>query len=168
MPSTRSTSLADALKISERSTLELLRAYAAILDALAARGVLRTKNNPVADYCEWLVSTKLSLRLENNSRSGHDALGPDGTRYQIKSRRVTPNNKSVQLSAIRGLDRHNFDCLIGVIFEADFSIRYAAQVPHEVVAERATFREHTNAHVFHLRRTIFEDHRVSDITARLR
>jgi hypothetical protein len=156
--------VAQLLNLNALEPLDLLRGFAAIINELRSRGIMRTKNNPVADYAEWLVSRKLDLRLEDNSRLGHDAIAPDGTRYEIKGRRVKPDDKSVQLSAIRNLDEHCFDYLIGVIFEVDFSIRYAAKVPHEVVVERATYRRHTNAHVLHLSDRILEDERVEDIT----
>jgi len=37
------------------STFEHLRCFGAILDELKQRGVVRTPNNPVSDYAEWLV-----------------------------------------------------------------------------------------------------------------
>jgi hypothetical protein len=61
-----------------------------------------------------------------------------------------------------------FDFLVGVIFEADFSVRYAAMVPHQIIADRSGFRAHTNAHVFHLRKSIFAVPGVQDLTSRLR
>ena len=156
--------IAQLLNLKALEPLALLCGYAAIIDELRACGIMRTKNNPVADYAEWLVSTKLDLRLEDNSRSGYDATDFGGTRYEIKGRRITPDNKSTQLSAIRNLEQHSFDYLIGIIFEADFSVKYAAKAPYEVVVERASYHRHTNAHVLHLRSTIFEDERVEDIT----
>jgi hypothetical protein len=158
----------NALAIAGRSDTELLGAYAVVLDELKARGLCRTKNNPVADYAEWLVSSRLGLVLRDNSSTGFDAVGPEGTRYQIKGRRVTPSNPSVQLGAIRSMSLKQFDFLVGVIFEADFSVRYAAMVPHQVIAERSGFRAHTNAHVFHLRTSVFALPEVQDLTTRLR
>lgn len=152
------------LNLSALEPLDLLRGYAAILSELRARGIMRTNNNPVADYAEWLVSTRLGLKLEGNSSSGWDATSPDGTRYEIKGRRITSDGGSAQLSAIRNLGDRSFDYLIGVVFGADFSVRYAAKLPHEVVALKASFRQHTNAHILYLSDTIFEDERVEDIT----
>ena len=152
------------LRLRSLIPLDLLRAYAAIVDELWTRRIVRTKNNPVADYAEWMVVEKLGLTLEGNSRSGYDAVGPDGTRYQIKSRRITRESKSAQLSAIRRLDEDPFDFVTAVIFEADFSIRYAAKIPREVIAELSRYTSHTNAHVFHFRDTVLEDPRVEDIT----
>jgi len=80
---------------------------------------------------------------------------------------VTQQNRSTQLSAIRRLKYKPFDFLVGVVYAADFSISYAAEVPHLVVLERATYSKHTNSHIFHMRRDLLDDPRVVDITARL-
>lgn len=40
------------------STPELLRCFADILDELKQRGIVRTRNNPVADYAEWLTKPR--------------------------------------------------------------------------------------------------------------
>ena len=93
------------LGLADFSTLELLQTYAGILNELKAREVIRTRNNPIADYSEWLVASKLNLKLEGNSSFGYDAVDSEGTRIQIKSRRITPDNKSVRSSAIRNLSQ---------------------------------------------------------------
>ncbi|GAI05452.1 unnamed protein product [marine sediment metagenome] len=73
---------------------ELLRCFANILDELKERKVVRTRNNPVADYAEWLVTQQLGLSLERSSKRGYDAIDQNGKRYQIKSRRLDPTNES--------------------------------------------------------------------------
>jgi hypothetical protein len=77
---------------------ELLQYYADIIDELKRRKIVRTVNNPLGDYTEWLVAQKLNLTLSGNSTAGYDAVDMVGTRYQIKSRRVHPANASRQLS----------------------------------------------------------------------
>lgn len=149
------------------SISELLRLYTEVLDELRHRGIIRSTNNPAADYTEHLVSTKLGLTLAGNSAAGFDAVDSAGSRYQIKGRRLTPQNRSTELSAIRNLPDHPFDFLIAVVYRHDFTIDYAAQVPHEVVCELATYSKHTNAYRFLMRRRILKDPRVKDITARL-
>ena len=154
-------------QFAELTTLELLQAHANVIAELRRRGVLRTKSNPVGDYAEWLVSNSLGLTLEGNSAAGYDATDAKGVRYQIKARRVTPDNKSRQLSAIRNLESADFDVLIGVLFDADFSVTGAYQVPHAVIGEYAKYRSHTNAHIVHLRGGLLNDDRVVEITAAL-
>jgi hypothetical protein len=146
---------------------DLLRLYAELLDELRRRGVTRSANNPVADYTEHLVSTKLGLTLGGNSASGFDAVDSDGRRYQIKGRRLTAQNRSTELSAIRNLPDRQFDFLIAVVFGPDFTVDYGAQVPFEVVEALAKYSEHTNAYRFLMRRSVLNDPRVTDITSRL-
>lgn len=93
--------------------------------------------------------------------------GSDGVRYQIKARRVTPNNRSRQLSAIRKLDEADFDRLIGVIFNAEFEVTDAYEIPHEVIAEYSRYCSHTNAHVVHLQGSLLSDPRVKDIATQI-
>ncbi len=146
---------------------QLLRLYTRVLDELRDRGVTRSSNNPVADYTEFLVAECLGLELAGNSTSGFDAVDSKGRRYQIKGRRLTKQNRSTELSAIRKLAEAPFDFLVAVVYQHDFSIDYAAQVPHEVVVELASYSKHTNAHRFMMRRDVLADRRVVDITGRL-
>lgn len=145
----------------------LLKLYAAIVEELRQRGVTRSFNNPVADYTEHLVARALSLTLTGNSSSGHDAVDAEGRRYQIKGRRVTPQNPSTELSAIRNLPQRPFDFLVAAVYRADFSVDYAAVVPYEVVVELAKYVKHTNAYRFLMKRTVLDDPRVTDVTSRL-
>jgi hypothetical protein len=145
--------------------LELLGLYDAVLTELRSREILRSTNNPVADYAEWLASRALGLLLQPKSTAGFDGICREGIRYEVKSRRCTRHNESVQLSAIRKLDDCHFDYLIGIIFRADFTVDYAGKVPHEVVVERARYRTHTNAWILHFKRHLLDDARVEDITS---
>ena len=142
---------------------DLLRLHASIIDELKSRKVVRTKNNPVGDYTEWLVAKALNLKLANNSASGYDGVDENGLKYQIKGRRITPENKSRQLSAIRKLKEKDFDYLVGVIFDQNYSIIDAVVVPHSVVAEYSIYKEHVNAHILHLRGSVLEDPRIRSI-----
>ncbi|MDD2948205.1 MAG: hypothetical protein PHV80_05135 [Rugosibacter sp.] len=147
---------------------ELLATHSVVLDELRRRNVIRSKNNPTGDYAEWLVSTKLGLTLETNSAKGFDATDSQGLRYQIKGRRVTPENKSTQLGVIRNLEGNDFDFLVGVVFDANWQVKYAAKLPHQAVAELATFRPHVNGHTMHLRPIVFDNPSVEDISHELR
>jgi len=64
-----------------RSDEELLVSWADIMSELSRRGLIRTANNPVADYAEHLVAKLLGLSLEGNSKASYDAVGSDGIRY---------------------------------------------------------------------------------------
>ena len=143
---------------------ELLRCFADILDELKERRTIRTRNNPVADYAEWLVARQLGLLLERNSKRGYDATDQNGKRYQIKSRRLDQANKSRQLSVIRNLEAAEFDYLVGILFNRDFTVKEAYKIPHDVIKEHARFSEHQNGYIFHLKGEVLTAPRVEDIT----
>ena len=146
---------------------QLLGAYCSLMSELKDRGVVRSSNNPIADYTESLVSQALGLVLESQSQAGFDARGTDGTRYQIKGRRLTSHNNSTQLSALRNLAQRPFDTLAAVAYSQDLSVLYGALVPIDVVVELSRFSSHSNSHIFMFRRNLLEDSRVTDITAAL-
>lgn len=93
--------------------------------------------------------------------------GPDGTRYQIKGRRVHRRNPSRQLSAIRDLAGMHFDILAGVIFDDDFRVIRATLIPRDIIEERSTYVAHTNSHRFTLREDVWSAPGVLDVTAKV-
>src|SRR5580704_11200165 len=129
----------------EKETVQaLLRAYSEILKELRKRSLIRSTNNPVADIAETLVALALKLNLVEGSTAGYDAIDIHGTRYEIKGRRLTSENKSRQLSFIRGLDKNHFDFLAGILFDEDFRILKACLVPRSTVQKLAKYVKHVN------------------------
>lgn len=156
------------METKDRSTLELLRAYGAILDELRRRDVVRSTNSPISDYAELLFCRAFGWTRQGNSAFGYDAIDADGRRYQIKARRLTESAGSRQLSAIRNLSDDPFDELAAVLFAGDFSIHRAALIPIAMVKTRARPSSHTNSHVFHLRDEVWALPDVVDVTDKLR
>jgi hypothetical protein len=150
------------------SISDLLKLHAAAIDELKNRGVLRTKNNPVGDYAEWLVSSALNLTLANNSAAGHDAESSDGRKIQIKSRRITAYNRSKQLGAIRNLEKNDFDELIAVIFNELYEVIEAYSIPHSVILKYSVYRAHVNGHILHLHDALLLDNSVQNISDQLK
>ncbi len=136
---------------------ELLSLYADLIKELLERKVIRTTNNPVADYGEYVVAKRLKLKLENNSHKGHDAVDSKKKKYQIKSRRQTDRNKSTQLGVIRDIDKKPFDFLVAVIFNSDFSIQAMWKFPVGIIKKYARYCKHQNGHILTLRSGILED-----------
>lgn len=151
------------MNLQELSIKELLCLQAAVTDELKERKVVRTKNNPIGDYTEWLVAKALNLDLQANSKAGYDGIDKNGLRVQIKGRRVTASNKSCQLSAIRKYAEKDFDILVAVIYNESFEVVDALLIPHEVVGEYASYREYVNAHILSLKGPILKDPRVKCI-----
>jgi len=137
------------------------------MQELRRRELIRSSNNPVADYAEALVARGLGLSLGHRSVKGFDARDASGRRYEIKARRMTPENPSRQLSVIRNLDIDQFDFLVGVVFAEDFSVLRAAMVPRELVRAHASYKKHVNGWILHLRDAIWEVAGVKDVTPEL-
>lgn len=149
----------------ELSDREVLALWACTMTELQRRGILRSDNTPTGDYAEWLVSKALGLSLEGNSKAGYDAIGPDGTRYQIKARRLVTAKTSRQLSALRNLDQDPFDVLVIVLFGPSFDVLECWQVPIDVVREHAVWTKHVNGHRLHARGALLSDLRTRRLTA---
>lgn len=142
---------------------ELLRLHGAAINELRRRKVVRTQNNPVGDYTEWLVSRALDLKLEGNSAIGYDAINERGIRYQIKGRRLAQKNHACQLSAIRNLHDKLFHFLAVVVYDTNYDIIHAVLMPHATVCKYATYREHVNAHILHINCNILNDDQIKPI-----
>ncbi|MEN6622333.1 MAG: hypothetical protein ABFD50_12365 [Smithella sp.] len=147
-------------------TLELLRLYADMMDELLIRGVVRTMDNPVAGYAEYLACKVLSLRLEPISRKGFDATGVNGDKFEIKSRRIVSYGTPNRFSAIRDIEGHHFDYLIAIIFESDFRVKLAMQLPYDLVLKKAKLQGHTNAWILPVRESSWNDTSAIDLTSK--
>lgn len=150
--------------LQQLSIIKLLQLYDSILDELIQRKVIRTNNNPVGDYAEWLVAQKFGLELANCSKTGYDGISNSNIRYQIKSRRNHPSNESRQLNVIRKFDDNSFDFLIAILFNKDFSIKEAYKLPHDVIPNYANFNKHQNGYRTVLPKNIANDPDVEDIS----
>ncbi|OYU72039.1 MAG: hypothetical protein CFE32_24915, partial [Alphaproteobacteria bacterium PA3] len=117
-----------AVLIKVFSVAKLLVLHAEIGEELRERGVVRSANNPTGDLAEYLFCKAFGWQQAPNSERGYDATGPDGTRYQIKGRRIHRRNKSRQLSAIRDIDGGHFDVLAGVLIDDNFNVMRAALI----------------------------------------
>lgn len=153
----------NAMNLESLDTPALLRLYAEIMAEMKTRGVSRGMNNPMADYAEQIVAKYLGAEVLPQSNAGHDLVGRDGTRYEVKARRMSASPSCRQLSALRGLEDHKFDFLVGVLFNEDFTVYRAALIPWEVVKANATFVKHTNAWNFILTDHIWDLPNVEDI-----
>jgi hypothetical protein len=131
---------------------------------LRTRQVIRGNNNPTGDYAEWLVAKVLGLTLETQAARGFDAKDSEGIRFQIKGRRVTALNGSVQMGVIRDIDKFHFDILIAVLFEENWDIRYVARMPHSAVESLANYSDHQRGHILHLRPNCFDHPTVENIS----
>ena len=74
------------MNLEELDPIDLLRLQANATKELRRRSIVRTNNNPLGDYTEWLVSRKMGLSRAANSRAGYDSISEAGVTFQIKGR----------------------------------------------------------------------------------
>lgn len=154
--------------ISKYSVKDLLLQYVVIIEELKKRGILRSNNNPIGDYTEWLVSKAFDLKIQSNSNKGYDAIDSTGNKYQIKGRKITPENPSRQLNVIRNLEDKHFDFLIGVLFDKDFSVIEAYKVPHSIIGKYSTYSEPQNGEILQLKGELLSAKGVERIDEQIR
>lgn len=144
-----------------KEIIKLLQEYSFIMSKLRNAGVLRSGNNPVADYAEYLVAKKLGLKLTPNSNKSFDAIdSKTKIKYQIKSRRNTGFSNSRQLGVIRSLD---FDFIIAVIFKENFEVSEVYKIPKKIVQKYAKFSKHQNGFILILFGAILKDKNLKKI-----
>ncbi len=147
----------------ENETLsELLFLHVSIIGELRKRGVLRSENNPTGDLAEYLFCHAFGWKQAPNSQKGFDAKSEDGTRYQIKGRRLNNRNPSRQVSQIRDFDA--FDFLAAVLFDHYYRIMRAALIPAAVVKDCSVYVEHTSSYRFMLQDNVWDIPGVRDVT----
>jgi hypothetical protein len=56
--------------------------------------VIRSDNNPIGDYCEFLVAAHYGVTPERSSNAGHDVTASDGSKIQVKGRRIRPDGRT--------------------------------------------------------------------------
>jgi len=150
--------------IKKLTDLKLLGLYADIMEELRDRGLVRTSNNPVADYAEYLAAKKLGLNLLPNSYKSADAIDEkNNKKYQIKSRRITGRNASRQLGVIRNLDKKGFDYLVAVFFDSRFNVLDMYKIPRNIIKKYARFSKHQNGYILIMRGFILEDKKLEII-----
>src|SRR4051812_29061458 len=111
------------LQIPKLSDSDLAKAWSLLMREFRRRELVRSSNNPVADMAEALVAAHFGgIRAPKGAR-GWEVAGPDGLRFQVKSRRLTPENKSRLLGQIRSLEAREFDYLIAVLFDEALVVR---------------------------------------------
>ena len=156
------------MKINESDLEALLALHESINEELKKRKLINSKNNIVADYSEYLVCKALHLVPATGSNKGFDAKDNIGNKYEVKGRRPTKSNKSVQLGALRDLKSKHFNFLVCVIFENSYKVHSCYLIPHSVVVYYAKHRSHTNSERFIFNELVRQHKGVRDITARIK
>ena len=148
---------------------ELLRLPARAGAELRRRGLARTVNNPCADHAETLAARTFGWVLNPLSNAGFDAWTTEAPpqRIEIKGRPLEMPGGSREVSALRRLDTHPFDRLLGILFDAEYDVLLGLDIPLAVVCARVGWAEHTRSAKFHLRNDLIGEPGVVDVTNRL-
>lgn len=148
----------------DMSEKELMMYNSEIMNELKKRGIVRTKNNPIADYCEWFVASKLHWKLQNSSNGGFDAIDSNELRVQIKCRTLENGKGTRQLGVIRNLNKNPFDYLIAILFDEKIDVVKGYKISKELITRYSRFSEHQNGHILTLKGEILSDNELVDIT----
>ena len=106
---------------------ELLRIINAAMSGLLELKAVRTRNLPVGDIAELLVSVGLDLTLAEANQPGFDATDSSGNRYQIKGARSQKN--SVRSGIIK--EPYDFQFVVMMIFNDDYTIRSVVEITRD-------------------------------------
>lgn len=137
--------LGDSAKINWRDRIgnigskayELFKIYNKVIFELKELGVIRSKNNPVGDYGEFLAEKIFGLTRAAKDSKGYDLIDNEGKKYQVKTRRPTPDNPSRQLGGFRDLDENLFDSCLAIILSPEFEPKEIWEIPHGIICRYA-------------------------------
>ena len=160
--------MATGLRLKQLKVMDLLGLHSEIITELCDRGILRSVNNPAADYAEFLVTRALSLQPAPKSAKGFDAKDNEGRKYEIKARRFTRMSRPTRFSAIRNLEERRFDFLVVVLFDERFRVSHARILPRASVKKKAFWQAHVNGWILPIRDDLWESKNGIDIGAKLR
>ncbi|MFF1612265.1 DUF6998 domain-containing protein [Amycolatopsis sp. NPDC058278] len=135
--------------LSGASVPDLLGRYAAILQELQDRGVVRTRNAPLGDYAEYLAAQVYGGTLAANSVKSYDLLAADGRRVQVKARTVGPDTRAgAVFSVFRSFD---FDVAVLITFDSStYALRWAREVPAVDLESAGRHSAHVNGRLIRI------------------
>jgi hypothetical protein len=119
----------------------------------------RTKNI-VGEYAEHLANQYYRGRLLDVSEASADIEMPDGTRYQVTSRKIS-GSPTTKLNVIRSWD---FDFLVVILFNEIGDVYRAIELPMLAAKEYAKRVERQGGDIITTSRAFLIDPRAKDIT----
>ncbi len=119
----------------------------------------RTKNI-VGEYAEHLANQYYQGKLLKVSGASADIEMPDGTRYQVKSRKIS-GSPTIQLNVIRSWD---FDFLVVILFDEIGDIYRSIELRMLVAREYAKESAHQRGGIITTSRSFLSYPRGRDIT----
>lgn len=138
------------------SEIELLKLHQDITLELKTRGIIRTENI-LGDYAEHLVCKLLNLTLSVSSSKAIDATDNKGLTYQIKARRLSSNTSVPTIKSLRSFE---FDFLILVLFNEDYTVKFCGKLSSDLAKELATPNPRVNGYRLNLSARLLSDKRI--------
>jgi hypothetical protein len=121
-------------------------------------------SNIVGEYAEYLARKYTDGLLLKTSNASADIQAPDGTLYQVKSRKIK-NNSTTQLSVIRSWE---FDFLFVILFDQDGLVLKSILSPVSIAKEYGKRNDHQNGCVITTTKEFLCDSRNIDITEKVK
>jgi hypothetical protein len=109
---------------SKLSTDAVFASFDAVMNELQRRRVVRSSNNPVADYAELVVADSFGVSPERGSTLGYDVKA-GRKKIQVKARRESRGKVPTHYGWIRNLDGNEFNFVACVLFRSDFTVAEA-------------------------------------------
>ncbi|WP_252974240.1 hypothetical protein [Janibacter melonis] len=155
--------------LSQASARDIFTLQSRLMAELRNRGVLRTNNNPVADYSEWLVWKAIGSKpLEPNSAKSYDLETEEYGRVQVKARLVSSpvRRGQLQCSPFRSTG-FDFAALV-LLSDIDYSVVSAVLLPLDAAAEQWSWNNYVRGWRLHMNDKTMRHDRAHDITDLLR
>lgn len=127
-----------------------------IPEELRRRG-LPVSRNVIGSYGELIACRVLGMTPATGSTRGYDAIDPDGSRVQIKSR----YDGRAQMGSIRS---NEYDEVVFIHLNDSAEVTRALRFPASVVNEYARTSRHQNSKILVVSLRVLADPRVVDIT----
>jgi hypothetical protein len=116
--------------------------------------------NIVGEYAEYLAQKYTGGSLLKASNASADIQAPDGTYYQVKSRKIN-GNLTTQLGVIRSWE---FDSLFVILFDRDGKVLKSIISPVSIAKEYGKKNNHQNGWIITATQEFLYDSRSIDIT----
>jgi hypothetical protein len=126
----------EPLEFDGLTDLQVFGRWAEVMLELARRELIWSGKSPLADYAELLVARHYGVEPLKGTNAGYDLVTEEGRKVQVKSRRYGPGSKPSHFGEFAEFLDARFDDFVGVLFEADFTVRAAYLAPYGWVAER--------------------------------
>lgn len=152
-----------AYEPAEQTIPQLLADWAAVMNELRLRDIIRTNNNPVGDIAEAIVAKYYEGIRGSFSQPGWDVKTPGGERIQVKAIRSTPTTSRRNVSPIR--DRA-YDSVVIVVLDENFQVLEGLKLSRETVEDLFAHRPYVNGRIITVTAALRADPRVEKLDLR--